>query len=233
VNDKQRRIIERGSHVAAFGTANAADFPTGSKGGDLFASLRTEMENLDTLHVARAASRSTRQQGTAGRRDLRDSLRAQVAAVSDTAKIIATEHPEMRGRFLYARRDRSDRTVIAVARSFAESAPPFKSLFVQYELPPNFIERMAADADALEEQMALQDAGSGASVTTNASIEQALDRINELVDKLDVIVRNKHRNDSAKLAAWESARHLERAARSRRNGGGEQGGGTQTPPLQN
>jgi hypothetical protein len=223
VNDKQRRIIERGARSAAFGAANAADFPANSKGAELFARLNTALASLDTLEVAKATSISTRQQGTAGRRDVRESLRAQVAAVGDTAKVIATEHTEMRGMFLYSHTDHSDRTLIATARSFARAAPPFKALFVQYELPLNFIESMEADADTLEQQMALQNEGSGARVTTNAFIGQGLEGVEECVDKLDVIVRNKYRNEPAKLAGWESAHRLERAARSKRSNG--------TPPT--
>jgi hypothetical protein len=219
VNDKQRRIIERAARSAAFGAANAADFPVDSKGAELFARLKTELANLDTLQTAKATSISTRQQGSAGRRDVRESLRALVTAVSDTAKVAATEHPELRGMFQFARTDHSDRTLIATARSFAAAAAPFKSLFVQYELPQSFIESLSADADALEQQIALQTEGSGARVSTNATIRQAVERIEEVVDKLDVIVRNKYRNDPAKLAAWESAHRLERAARSKRSNG--------------
>jgi len=231
MNDKQRRIIERGARASAFGTANAADFPANSRGGELFAKLSAELANLDTLEVVKATSMSTRQQGSAGRRDVREALRAQVAAVSETARVIATEHAEMKGKFQYSHTDRSDRSLIAVAHSFAEAAPPFKSMFVTYELPADFIECMNADATALEQQMSLQTQGVGARVTTNASITQGLERIDDCVDKLDVIARNKYRDDPAILAAWESARRLERAARSKRNGGSEQkgGDGTQTP----
>jgi hypothetical protein len=218
LNDKQRRIIERGARSAAFGAANAADFPADSKGAELFASLNAALANFDTLQIVKATSISTRQQGTAGRHDVRESLRAQVLAVSNTTKVIATEHSEVRGRFQYARKDHSDRTLIATARSFARAVPPFKALFIQYELPQNFIESLEADADVLEQQIALQNEGSGARVTTNASIEQGLEGVDECVGKLDVVVRNKYRNDPAKLAAWESAHRLERAARKRSNG---------------
>lgn len=40
-----------------------------------------------------------------------------------------------------------------------------------------------------------------------------------LVERLEVVVRNKYRADPARLAAWESASHLERAPRAKRNGG--------------
>ena len=227
MNDTQRRRYERGSRVDAFMTANAADFPATGKGGAAAASLKTELAALASLDVAKAASAGTLQQTSAGRRELRESLRAQVAAVSDTAEVSGREHAEVRGLFPRTRADKSDQTLVAVARSFAETATPFKALFIEYELPPDFIERLRADADGLEAQMTRQTEGKGARVGTNASIEDALGRVDETVERLEVVVRNKYRNDAARLAAWESARHLERAPRAKRNGDAPQ-----TPPPQ-
>lgn len=218
MNDNQRRRYERASRVDAFMTANAADFPADSKGGAAAARLKTELAALSALDVAKAAGASARQQTSAGRRDLRESLRAQVAAVSDTAHVIGLDHPEVKGLFPRARPDNSDQTLIAVARSFVEAAAPLKARFVEYEMPADFVERMQADADGLEGKIGRQTEGTGARVNTNASIEGRLDLADELVERIGVAVANKYRDDAARLAAWESARRLERAARTRRNG---------------
>jgi hypothetical protein len=218
MNDRQRLRYERGSRVEAFMNSNAADFPAGGKGAEAAARLSEELAALAALDVAKAASAGARRQTAEGRRDLRESLRAQVAAVCDTAEAVGVEHPEVRGRFPRSRPDNSDQTLVAVARSFAESAAPLKSRFVEYELPADFVERLKADADALEAQMTRQTEGRGTSVSTNASIEAALGRVDELAERLEVLVRNKYRQDPARLAAWDSARRLERSARPKRNG---------------
>lgn len=218
MNDNQRRRYERGSRVDAFMTANAADFPAGGKGAEAAARLSEELAALAALDVAKAASAGTRRQSSEGRRDLRESLREQVAAVCDTAEIIGREHPEVRGLFPRGRADNSDQTLVAVARSYAEAAPPHKARFVEYEMPADFVERLKADADGLEAQMSRQTERRGTSVSTNASIETALGRVDDLAERLEVVVRNKYRQDPAKLAAWESARRLERAARAKRTG---------------
>ncbi len=218
MNDKQRRRYERGSRVDAFMTANAADFPAGSKAAEAAARLSEELAALAALDVAKAASAGTRRQSSEGRRGLRESLRAQVAAVCGTAEAIGLEHAEVRGLFPRQRADYSDQTLFAVARSYAEAATPHKARFVEYEMPADFIERLKADADALEAQVSRQTERKGTSVTTNASIEEALGRVDDLVEPLEVIVRNKYRQAPAKLAAWESARRLERAARAARTG---------------
>lgn len=218
MNEKQRRISERGSRVGAFLSANAADFPTGTKGGELAANLKTELSKLPTLDVAKTSGASARRQSSVVRRDFRELLRAQVTSVSDTAEAIAPEHAEVKGLFPRTRPDNSDSTLIAVARSFATAAAPFKALFVEYDMPADFIDNLKADADELERQISLQSESTGARVGVNASITETLRRADEIVDKLDVVVRNKYRNDPAKLAAWESARRLERTAHTKRKG---------------
>lgn len=218
MNEKQRRQAERGSRVGAFLSANAADFPANTKGGQLAASLKNELSNLSTFDVAKATGASARQQSSVGRKDLRESMRAQLTSVCDTAEAIALEHAEVKGLFPRTRPDNSDSTLIAVARSFAEASAPLKSLFVEYDMRADFIETLKADADALERQISLQSESTGARVGANASITETLKRAGEIVEKLDVIVRNKYRDTPAKLAAWESARRLERAAHTKRNG---------------
>ena|SRR5215213_9380048 len=218
MNDNQRRRFERASRVDAFMTSNAADFPAAGKGGATAARLKTELAALASLDVAKVTAASTQQKTSTGRRGLRASLRAQIAAVCDTADVISLDHPEVKGLFPRTRADNSDQTLVAVARSFAETATPLKSRFIEYELPADFIERLRTDADGLEAQMSRQTEGKGARVSTNASIEDALGRVDELVERLEVVVRNKYRGDPARLAAWESASHLERAPRAKRNG---------------
>jgi len=226
MNDNQRRRFERASRVDAFMTSNAADFPADGKGGASAARLKTELAALASLDVAKVTAASTQQKTSTGRRGLRASLRAQIAAVCDTADVISLDHPEVKGLFPRTRADNSDQTLIAVARAFVAAATPLKALFVEYEMPPDFIDRLRADADALEAQMTRQTEGSGSSVSTNAAIAEALGRVEEVVERVAVVVRNKYRNDPAKLAAFESAHRLERAPRTKRSGNTPQ-----TPPA--
>src|SRR5215207_6706837 len=118
MNDRQRRGYARAAQVGAFMAANAADFPASSKGAQLAALLKDETANVAALDVAKASGAGVRQQATAGRRELRESLRAQLAAVCDTAEVVGLEHPEAREKFPRTRPDNSDQTLIAVARAF-------------------------------------------------------------------------------------------------------------------
>ena len=217
MNDIGRRSFDRASQVSAFMSANAADFSAGSRAAQWAAQLKEELAKVAALDVAKASGTGERRQATTGRRELRESLRAQLAAFSDTAEAVGLDHPEARGKFPRARADNSDRTLVAVARSFVAAATPLKALFVEYEMATDFIDRMRADADALDAQMTRQTEGTGSSISTNAAIAEGLGRLDEFVERLAVAVRNKYRNDPAKLAAWESAHRLERAPRRNRN----------------
>ena len=66
MNDKQRRLYERGQRVRVFMSTNENDFPTGSKGFTLANSIEGALGDAAALDVARAASSRKRRQGTEG-----------------------------------------------------------------------------------------------------------------------------------------------------------------------
>jgi hypothetical protein len=215
---KMRKHAERAQRVELFLDEGAEDFPANSKGGTLAASFKGELSTLNSLAVARSAGKSKRQQGTAGRRDARVSLRELVEAVADTAKSAARESAEIRGVFDLTGRDRSDLTLVATARAFADAGVPFVGLLVEYGLPPTFVADLRAGADSLERSISLQAEGTGAGVNTTASAEETYQRLADLIERLDPIVRNKYRDNPVKLNAWERARRLESASHSKAEG---------------
>jgi hypothetical protein len=214
---KMRKHAERAQRVDLFMDGSAEDFPAGSKGGALAASFKGELSSLVALAVARSAGTSKRQQGTAGRRGARETLRGLVEAVADTAKSAARERPDIRGIFDLAGKDRSDQTLVATARSFADAAAPLVGLFVEYGLPATLINDLRTRADGLEQNISLQTEAASAGVNTTASAEETYQRLADLIDRLDPIVRNKYRDNPVKLTAWERARRLESATHSKGN----------------
>lgn len=228
MNAKQRRHAERAQRVDLFMEAQAEDFPDGSKGGIAAARLKEELANLSTLDVARLAGASTRQQGTAGRRGLRDELRELVQAVSDTAETVALDRPDVKGIFSLAGLDKSDQTLIATGRNFADALAPLINLFAEYKLPLTTVNDLRSKADSLDHYMTLQARGLSARSNSNTSVAETLQRLAELVERLDTIVRNTFRDDPATIAAWERARRLESAPHSK-----ETAANTPPPPSNN
>jgi len=225
---KMRKHSERAQRTGLFMDEGGEDFPANSKGGMLAASVREEYVNLTALATARAAGTSKRQQGTAGRRNTRQSLRKNVEAVADTAEAVARERPNVAGIFDLTGRDRSDQTLVATARAFADAAAPLVGLFVEFNLPATFINDLRAGADSLETYITLQEEGTGAGVNTTSSAEESYQRLADLIERLDPIVRNKYRDNPVTLNAWERARRLESATPSKGNGNN-----TPPPPSDN
>ena len=68
-------------------------------------------------------------------------------------------------------------------------------------MPESFIEEFKEDIADLERAMGQQNTGRGAHVSATASVESAAERGMNAVRKLDAIVRNTFRDDTATLAA--------------------------------
>jgi hypothetical protein len=223
MNDSHRRRIERLMRSEANATANAADFPEGSKGALALTDLRAFIAEAQAHAVSRESSVSALQQATIGRGDAREAVRASMRIISDTVHTISLDHPEFKGSFVFKGASVSDRTLLATAQSFALMALPLRALFNEYDLNADFFSGFDAEINSLEQQLNKQTSDKGERISANASLENALRNGEIALERLDTAVRNKYRNDPVKLAAWESARHLERAARTKRSG--------ETPPT--
>ena len=228
MNSTQRRRFERLTRVSAYAAANVEDFPETGKGGQAIARLNAIIEEIQQLDASRVSSVDTLQQATVGKRDQRSALRAQLSAISNTAETIGFDHPEVKGSFRWSGAGVSDQMLLSTARAFATAATPLKARFVEYELPADFLDKLNASIASFEQHMGQQTAGTGARVAARASLEDALARGEQELERFDTAVRNKYRNDRAKSAAWASARRLERAPRTVK-GDDSQGKGDTSP----
>jgi hypothetical protein len=209
---------ERAQRVASLIDSQPGDFPEGSKVASLGSSVKQEFTKLAELDIVRSSSMSRRKQATAARRHAHKLLVGLVRKVIGTADVIALDHPEVEGLFVRPQKNSNDQTLISDARSLAEKAAPFVGLFTENGLAPTFINDLRSFADSIEHAIQLQTDSVGERVRANADIKETIHRLNDLHERLDIPVRNKYENDHAKLAAWESARHLKQSARSKRNG---------------
>ena len=218
MNDTQKRRFERLARAESFVAARAANFPETGRGGQAAARLRTVLSELETLDASRVTNAGVSRQGTSAKQDERAALRRQLGAITDTAQTIGLDFPEVKGSFRRPRPNTNDQTLLATARAFATAASPLKPKFVEYDMPPDFLERLSASITNFEQAISRQNSGTGARVAANASLEETLKRGETELERLDTAVRNKFHDDPATLAAWESARHIERPRRPRNNG---------------
>ena len=223
MNDRQRRRFERLARAHSYGAARSADLPPTSKGGQALTRLGELIREAEQIDAERTTKERETRQATSSKRDARETLREQLYAISDTAHTIGLDHPELKDAFPRPRTNVSDQTLLSTARSFAASVMPHKARFVEYDLPADFVERLGASINDFEGSAGRQTTGTGGRVTAGAALEDALSRAEGELERLDTAVRNKYRGDGAALAAWDSARRLERTSRKTVDGGSAQG----------
>jgi hypothetical protein len=220
MNNVITRTLGMFVRVDAFHAERAQAFPADSLGSQQFAIVAETIQHLNEALTTQTSGLSSVQQATASRAEASERLRDDMQAVARTARVMAEDTPGLENKFRLPRSG-SDQALLIAARAFITDAIPLKDEFLRHELHPTFIEDMQADMADLERAMGVQNTGRDTHVTATASIDSVFGRGMKAARRLDAIVRNKYRNDPATLAAWESARHVERAARTpRRSNGG-------------
>ena len=104
----------------------------------------------------------------------------------------------------------ADRALLNGARGFVEAVEPFSAEFTKHELPADFLFTLKKDIDAFQAAVTEQNHSKEARVAATASLNATIRRGLKAVQRLDAIVKNKFQKNSPLLAAWASARHLER-----------------------
>jgi hypothetical protein len=103
--------------------------------------------------------------------------------------------------------------LLSSARAALTAAEPLKAEFLRREVQERVFQDLATNIDAYAAALTEQNTARGESITAAASIDAAIDRGMDALRQLDPIVRNKLHNNTATLAAWLSAKRVERAPR--------------------
>lgn len=214
MNDEQRRRHERFQRVRSFCESLPQPFPADSRAAVSQAAIAAAIERTEELDASQSTHKRKSEQGTARRRELRERLRAQLSAIGKTARIIGKENEALRDRFKLSGSRGNDQALLSTARAFHVEAIPFKNLFLEYNMPPDFLEMLSATITLFEEAVNQQTTGAGARTQARAEIDQIQEQATGNLENLDTAMRNRFRDDKATLTAWESASRLERAPRS-------------------
>lgn len=214
MNDKQRRRFERLARSRDYATTQSAGFPANSVGGKALTGLNTKISEIEELDAARNTSHRTFQHGTSSKRDTREAIRELLAAISTTAATAALDFPEFKDKFRRPRTNLNDQNLLGTARSFAADALPHKARFIEYDMPPDFLDRLNELIEDFEQAINQQNVGKGGRRANIAAIDAALDTAEQDLERLDTAIRNKFSADAAILAAWESARKLQNTPKS-------------------
>lgn len=212
MNSSEMRRFDMFTRVRDFGLEHASAFPAPSLGGRLFVEINTVIEELNTQAVAQSSGLRAAQQSTDGKAAVRDALHAEMDMISRTARGMAIDRPGLDDKFRLPHNN-AERIWLTAAQTFHADALPLKDEFIAHEMPADFLETLNALITDYEEALAARHQSTSKHVAASAAIDDWIERGMTAARKLDSIVRNKFHNDTATLAAWASARHIERVPR--------------------
>lgn len=211
MNNLEIRRLEMLTRVRDFGAARAALFPPAGHAGQLFAAVTAVVEELEAHAANQSLQTSVTREHTITKAVARAALTEAIEAINLTARAMSLTTPGRDHQFRFPRRH-GDQALLAAARAFAEEAVPLKAEFLLREMPANFIEALNADIEALDQAISARNVTTGSQVEATAALDDAIDRGMKAAQELNAIVQNKLRDDKPALAAWTSARHVERHA---------------------
>lgn len=212
MEDTELRSYEMVLRVRTFLSEEAVRFPAGSLGAELAVRVSNAATELGD-HVARQISGSTSaRQGTATKGVARDALQDSLERIRRTARAMARTMPGLDSKFRIPRNS-TDQELIGTARAFAADALPLKADFIRYSMPATFIDDLNDHIEEFETALTLQQTARGTHVTAKAGINESLEDALDAIRQFDGIMPNVFHDNPARLAAWTSARHVERPAR--------------------
>jgi len=212
MNDKESRRLQMYVRVDAFGDSHVAEFAANSIGMRLFVDLKAVIADLKARAAEELSGRGSARAGTGSRAEARRELREFLEALRRTARAMEEAGNPISLEFRMPPKG-NDQDLLNAGRAARVKAEALKAQFIAHELDANFLEQLDASIATLEKSMTDQSSGVGDHVAANAAIDEAIERGNEIVRKLDAIVRNKYANNVGVLAEWTSASHAERAPR--------------------
>lgn len=231
MNDRSRKRLRRGESVRDFTLNLPQPFPAGSKGAEIVTRVGQLVERMHTLDASGAtnmrALRAVAEAKDEARRELHEALRA----ISRTAHAARLDDPTLSEKFRLPAGRLADQVLLSTARSFAAEATPVKDRFVAYGLSADFADELGQKITAFEGHASAHHTSKRTRASDNALFAAALGELDMEIGRLDAVIRNTYAQDPATLAAWESARHLERTQKRRKEVEGN--GSTPAPSTHN
>ncbi len=182
-------------------------------GGQTFADVGAVLTALAGYATTQFVGRGSARERTVATATARAALYDHLLALTVTARAVALDTPGLETKLRRPRRG-TDQALRTAGRACAADAVPLAGAFQQHEMPANFVDALHADIAALEEALSGRARSRDAHVAATAALDATMERGIKAVRRLQAMVRNTFRDDPAALAAWESASHVERRART-------------------
>jgi hypothetical protein len=212
MNDLEKRVLDMLRNVRNFGSTHEALFAVGTLGRELFDNIGNIVEELERLAAEQSTKRAEARQYMANKAAVRAALLEGVTIINRTARVMDIDTPGTEDQFRMPH-NLTDQLLLDTARAFLVNSVPHRATFLRHEVPASVFQEMEDNITAFQEALALLYQAGEASVEAGASFDAKMEHALDHVRQLHAIVRNKFHDNPAVLAAWEHARHVERAPR--------------------
>ncbi|MEY2466356.1 MAG: hypothetical protein QOD03_877 [Verrucomicrobiota bacterium] len=212
MNDRAIRRYDMFGRVETFGKDNAADFAAGSSGATHFTKLSQIITKLD------AAKAGQNQNGTTAKEVLLDAIRLDMQNIARTARAIAQDEPGFADKFRIPGNPSQVALLTAADAFLVELGKPgVAAKFIAHEMAANFVASFQADRDAVDTAQDEMESGNEKSVGNTAAIGALIADGMKEVTYIDAIAHNKYGSQPDKMAAWQTASHVERDPQRAKN----------------
>jgi len=181
------------------------DFVAGGVARQMYADLQTGIPTFEQKAFAHGAGLSEERQGTRTRSDTRDALTQALELIRNAARVMGVLEQFPRPP------QNDDEALLQLADVYAAHALPLKAQFIAHELPPNFLEELAADKADFQAAIVDQANARGDHIAARQELKDARDYCLARIRGLDGLVNIRYANNPGKLAEWTAASHIERA----------------------
>jgi hypothetical protein len=212
LNDQEKRLLDTFKRVRDFYVAHDILFPTGTLARDLFDTIGGVVNDLEGYAAAEFGGRGAARQGTATKALAKAAILKDLAILRRTARAMSVNMPGFEEKFRVPYKQ-DGQELVTTARAALMAAEPLKAEFLRREVQERVFQSLAANIAAYEAAITERNTAREERVAATASIDAAIEIGLNALRQLDPIVRNKLHNNTATLAAWLSAKRVERAPR--------------------
>jgi hypothetical protein len=217
MNDRDKRRYDSFKRGQTFGDDNTADFAAGSLAQTNFTIIDQVIAGLDKAKAGQVANANTSMD------TLLNAVRLDIQNITRTAAAIDQDEPGFADKFhppkAYnpaALLTTTDAFLLQLAVQSADSAAvktakaALVAKFVAHEMNANFVTNLQNDRDAITAAQDDMESDSEDRVGNTAVISPLIQQGMKAMNTLDAIMHNKYSAQPDKLAAWNSASHVER-----------------------
>ena len=217
MNDRDKRRYDMFNRVQTFGDDNGADFAAGSVAKTNFATLDQVITGLDQAKAGQVGNANT------SKETLLNAVRLDIQNITRTAAAIDQDEPGFADKF-HPPKAYNPAALLTTADAFLLQLTPqptdsaavktaktaLVAKFVAHEMPAGFVTNLQADRQAITDADSDMESDSEDRIGNTAVISPLIQQGVKAVNTLDAIMHNKYATQPDKLAAWQSASHVER-----------------------